>query len=267
MNYPLNLDAAIPSLLSMLEKDEPPVRQECNAALRLAWPTSAVVPALNDALKGKSPQVTALAALLLGRIGPEASPAVPNLLVVLKQPLDPATPRSALGKMQQDAPCLAARALGAISTNSEVIAALSDTLKSDLDYRHGAAAYGLTQIGEPARAAAPAVADAYSRWLESKERLNTGQAMTIALGRLAPKTPAEQQAVALLVEAIDLKDKSIEIEAAKALAKFGKSAVSAVPRLRALKEQNKADVTAAAAAALEAIEGKSKPTETGSKPS
>jgi HEAT repeat protein len=256
-NYPLNLDSAIPAMLSILTNGEPEERNACSVTLRAAWPTSAVIPDLTGALKRNGDAVRAIAALLLGRLGPEANSAVADLLVLLKEPLDPSTPRSALRRMQADGPCLAARALGSISSSDEVVAALTETLKSDLDYRHGAAAYGLTQIGEPARSAAPALVGAYAKWLKSNDRLNTGAAMTTALGRLAPKTPVEHEAITLLTQALELTDRSIPAEAAKALAKFGKSAASAVPPLRALKEKKAKEASSAAEAALEAIEGTS----------
>jgi HEAT repeat protein len=261
-NFPLNLDSAIPLLFSALETGEAPVIEASNATLRLAWPTAAAIPPLKEALKSHTDTVRGLAALLLGRIGPESSSAVPDLIKISKQPPDPAASRSGSGRMQEDAACLASRALGSISSNDEVIAALTETLKSDVDYRHGAAAYGLTQIGDPARGAAPALVAAYSKWLASKNKLNIGRAMTTALGRLAPKTPAESDAVSLLIKATELKERSIPTEAAKALAKFGKSAAPAISRLRALKEENNSE---AAAAALEAIEGTTPPKDSGSK--
>ena len=259
VNYPLNLDSAIPLLLAMLDRNEPELQEVCTAALRLAWPTTAVLPSLTESLKRGTDRIIPLAALLLGRIGPDASDAVPDLLVIVKQPLNPATPRPARGRVQEDAPCLAARALGSISSSDEVIAALTEILKSDVDYRHGAAADGLAEIGDPARVAAPALVAAYSKWLRSNDRLNTGQLMTTALGRLAPKTPVDKDAVRLLIQALELKDRSIPTEAAKALAKFGKSAAAAIPKLRIIKEHGPSAVSAAAEATLEAIDGTTKP--------
>jgi HEAT repeat protein len=259
-NYPLNLDATIPTLLSMLESDEHKVGEVCQSTLRAAWPTPAAVPALVAALASDRAEVRALGAFLLGRIGPEASSAVPALLATLKEPLDPATPRIALAGMQQDPPCSAARALGEISSGDDVIAALTETLKSDLAYRHGAAADGLARIGPRAAVAAPALLAAYTKWLDSKDPLDTGRAMTIALGRLAPKTATEAGAVAGLVRALDSKDGRIRQRAAESLAKFGTGAAAAVPKLRDLTEKSHSEpLRKAARAAIAAIEAPSQP--------
>jgi HEAT repeat protein len=85
--------------------------------------------------------------------------------------------------------------------------------------------------------------------------------MTAALGRIAPKTPVESDAVKLLGDTLDSKDETLVENAARALAKFGKEAAATIPKLRALKENGQSDASAAAAAALEAIEGKSEPKE------
>jgi HEAT repeat protein len=147
-NYPLELDSAIPALLSMLEKDDAEVRSIADDVLRKAWPTAVVVPTLAAALKSDNANVRSLAVLLLGRIGQEASSTVPALLEIL-----------------------------------------IETLKSN--------------------------------------------------------------------------DDTLVKEAANALAKFGKEAAAAVPRLRALKDHGKSEAGEAAAAALEAIEGRSKTKDVG----
>ena len=258
-NFPLNLDSAIPVLLSVLEKDEPKVRDACADTLGAAWPTSTVIPVLSEALRNGKDKARPIAALLLGRTGPEAISAVPALIAILKTPLDPAISRSALGQMQQDAPCSAARALGLISSSDEVITALTATLKSDLDYRHGAAAYGLAQIGDRARVAAPALVDAYKKWQDSKNRAISGHWMTIALGRLAPNSAAQADAVQALVRALDDKDASIRAQAAESLGKFGKNAAAAIPKLQNLKDSpGPRQVRHAASTALDAIQATAK---------
>ena len=259
-NFPLNLDSAIPALLSVLEKDEPEVREACADTLGAAWPTSTAIPALSEALKNGNDKARPIAALLLGRTGPEAISAVPALVAVLKTPLDPAISRAALGEMQQDAPCSAARALGLISSNDEVIAALTATLTSDFDYRHGAAAYGLAYIGDPACVAAPVLVDAYKKWQDSKNQAISGHWMTIALGRLAPNSAAQADAIQALIRALNDDDGSIRALAAGSLGKFGKNAAAAIPKLQDLKEApGPRQVRNAASAALDAIQGTAKP--------
>jgi HEAT repeat protein len=266
-NFPLGLDAAIPALLATLEqhdtKDpsaETRLQEACREALQAAWPTPAVVPALTDALKNNHGESRALAALLLGRIGPEAAAAVPVLLATLKEPLDPAVPRSGQMALQQDTPCSAARALGSISSSDEVISALADVLKSELDYRHGAAANGLAQIGAPAQVAAPALVAAYNKWLDSKDQVNSGHWMTTALGRIGPGSAAESDAIKALIRSLDSKDGSIRSLAAESLGRFGKAAAAAAPKLRELKANERSGQAGKAFTdALTAIEGTSAP--------
>jgi HEAT repeat protein len=87
-NYPLDLDSAIPELLSMVEKDGVEVRSIADATLRKAWPTPVVVPNLAAALKSGDGKVRNLAVLLLGRIGPDASSTVPALREILIETLE-----------------------------------------------------------------------------------------------------------------------------------------------------------------------------------
>jgi HEAT repeat protein len=256
-DYPLNLDATIPVLLSMVETDEPKVREACSSTLRAVWPTAALVPTLRADLTSGSAAVRSLAAFLLGRIGPEASSAVPALVAMLKEPLDASTPRSALSDMQQDPPCSAARALGEISSSDEVIAALTEALKSGAAYRHGAVADGLVESGPRAAVAAPALVAAYTKWLDSKDPLDTGRALTIALGRVAPNTAVAAQAVAALIRALDSKDGRFQLRAAESLARFGRAAAAAVPKLRDLRDKGRSEgLRHAAGSAIEAIEGR-----------
>jgi HEAT repeat protein len=258
--FPSNLDEAIPTLLSMLEKDDSAVRKACLMTLQTAWPTAAAVPSLAESINHGSAEDRSPAIVLLGRIGPEASSTVPALLRILKEPLDSSIPRSVHGTMQQDAPCCAARALGLIASSDEVIEALAATLRSDFDYRHGAAAYGLAQIGDPARVAAPALVSAYSKWLDCKDQVISGHWMTTAVGRLGPHSAAEKSAVNALIRALDDKDRSIHLSAVTSLGKFGKNAASAIPKLRSLKAKDASpQIRDAASAALNAIEGMTQP--------
>ncbi len=197
-----------------------------------------------------------MAALLLGRLGSDAAAAVPALLTVLDEPLDLAVqPADPMGT-RADPASAAARALGVISSSGEVIAALILLLKSDVAIRREAAAYGLARIGPTARLAAPALVAEYNKWLDSATQFG-GYELTIALGRVAPHSAVKSDAIKALVRALDDRRDWIVRQAALALGRFGKAATAAAaPRLRKLKEQSaKADLRAAAASALEAIEG------------
>jgi HEAT repeat protein len=257
--FPLRIDVAIPTLLSMLEKDESEVRKACAQTLRIAWPTASVFSNLAESVRRGTTEARSLAIVLLGRIGPEAGSTVPDLIGILKEPLDTTIPRSALGGMQQDPPCCAARALGLIASSDEAIDALAATLASNCEYRHDAAAYGLVQIGDAARAAAPALVSAYNRWLDCKDQVLSGRWMTTAVGRLAPRSVAEADGVAALIRALDDKDRSIHLIAVAALGKFGKNAAAAIPKLRSLKDKDASvEIRDAASVALKAIETNAK---------
>ncbi len=84
-----DLDSEIPAIFAMMAGEEPDVRKACVAPLQVAWPTPALVPTLIGSLKSGDHVVRYHAALLLGRMGPEASAAIPALIVVLNEPFDP----------------------------------------------------------------------------------------------------------------------------------------------------------------------------------
>jgi HEAT repeat protein len=72
----------------MLEKEDAEARSISEEILRKAWPTAVVIPNLATALKSENTHVRAMAALLLGRIGPEATSAVPTLVAILIESLE-----------------------------------------------------------------------------------------------------------------------------------------------------------------------------------
>jgi HEAT repeat protein len=72
----------------MLEKEDAEARSVSEEILRKAWPTAVVIPNLATALKSDDAHVRAVAALLLGRIGPEATSAVPTLVAILIESLE-----------------------------------------------------------------------------------------------------------------------------------------------------------------------------------
>jgi HEAT repeat protein len=82
----------------------------------------------------------------------------------------------------------------------------------------------------------------------------------LLLGRIGPEaTSAVPTLVAILIESLESKDETLAEEAAKALAKFGKQAAAAIPRLRCLRENEESKASEAAAAALDAIEAATPP--------
>jgi HEAT repeat protein len=259
--FPLGLDPALPILLSILEdgSSDAEMRERARATLKLAWPAPAAVPALTSALQSRRGEVRAIAAFLLGRIGPRAIAAIVPLRQMLDEARDSASGRVVQDGPWTDPPCAAARALGEISSSDEVITALVAVLGSESSDRRDAAARALADIGEPARVAVPAVLAAYSNWLDSNDsEFGGGYALSFALERLAPGTTSESEAVRALIRGLESANEGTIQFSARALGRFGKASGPAVPRLRVIKETASTDSRSIAETSLDAIEGASK---------
>jgi HEAT repeat protein len=179
-----DFDPQIPALIAMMERDEPSVRKACAGALEGAWPSPSLLPTLTEFLTSRNRDVRFHAAQLVGRIGPEASAAIPALIAILKEPLGASWPDPARG---------AARALGLMGPRPEAIAALVDFISPEKvernltahhallqewpptgdhggvvanEFRIMSAIQGLGDIGPPARAAIPALIAAHKKALE-----------------------------------------------------------------------------------------------------
>jgi HEAT repeat protein len=120
-SFATDLDAEIPDLFAMMANDDATVREGCATALRSMWPKTAAVSTLVGFLKSTDPEIRFLAAQLLGRVGPEASVAIPDLIAVLNEPISVDWRRS-------DPARGAARALGMMGPNQVAIAALMDVI-------------------------------------------------------------------------------------------------------------------------------------------
>ncbi len=270
-----DLDPEIPALLAMMERDETDVRKACGGALQAAWPTPAVVPTLIGFLKSRDHVVRIHAALLLGRIGPEASVAIPALIAVLNEPFDAA--------YYPDPAREAARALGQMSPTREAIAALVAVISpekvernlasfpkpgetgsppSDVPARKAlrimSAMEALGRIGPPAVAAVPALIAAYRMALRTNHSM-AATAIPKALARTAPNSAGAPDAVSVLIRSLDSKGPAFQMGAIEALASFGSDAAQAIPKLRVLHEDSDNLVRNAAAKTIAAIEVQTKP--------
>jgi HEAT repeat protein len=277
-----HVDREIPTLFAMMQRDEADVREACAQALQAAWPSAAVVPTLLGFLKSPNRIVRCHSAQLLGRIGPEASSAIPVLISLLKEPPapDPGYPDPAVP---------AARALGRMQPTPETIAALVEVMgpekferyaaadrglfefvgppSRDVDdhavhahaesWRIKAAINGLADIGPPAVAAVPALFAVYSQTLEG-HFLIAQKAIPEAIARIAASTEAAPGAVAVLIRTLDSDDDFFRQGAAEALVHFGKDATPAIPKLRAL-QQRRTFIAGVAAKSLAAIDAQSEP--------
>jgi HEAT repeat protein len=253
-------DPVIAPLFAMAERDEPEVRRACFVTLDSAWPDPALVPALVESLKSSAPALRFRAAQLLGRIGPEAVVAVPDLVAITHEPV--AQERTSQTKgfaWALDPACAAARSLGEIGRSREVVAALIEMLGPEFNDRFFAAVDGLADIGPLAVAAVPQLIRSYERVLASRDHVVGQMAIPGALGHIAPSTAMAPQAIATLIRALDMKNDWVRRGAIQALGPFGQAASAAIPKLWALQNDSEADVRNDVAATIAAIEGVSQP--------
>jgi HEAT repeat protein len=152
----------------------------------------------------------------------------------------------------------AARALGRIAPETadapRVIAALIEIVRSGPPSRRGPAAAALGEFGPTAGEAVPVLIKAINHASDGGEASIAG-----ALGDIAPGTSASDQAVAAILPVLESKHWTSRYMAVQALGKFGANAATAIPRIRALKNDPDADIKRAAAEALLAIDNASSP--------
>jgi HEAT repeat protein len=195
------------------------------------------VPHAIEALQDPERRVRALQ--VLGRIGPEAAPAVPALTELLKSE-DANTRTEALYVLASIGPGAKA-AVGPISENL----AVSDPKVQQV------AAYALGKIGADARESAAAL----RKLVASEDELVRLTAIW-ALLQIGPRTDdLVKAALPVLTDALKHKRDFVRIEAAMALGDLGKSATDALPALQTALRDPSAGVRSAAAAAIEKIKG------------
>jgi HEAT repeat protein len=276
-----DLDLEIPTLFAMLERDETNVQKACRQALESAWPSPELVPALSRFLQSGDRGVRGCAALLLGRIGPEARRTIPALVAILNERIDAAERDRSDAVTSPGFPAFCAvRALAQMGPSREAIAALAELISPERIERYlalsrtnshvgpqrgvdpvepmqagqmFAAVRGLGEIGPPAAAAVPALISAFNRSIETDWVLSQ-EAIPVAIARIAPNSPAAPAAVAVLIRGLDAKNQSNRVGAADALGKFGTDAAPAIPRLRALQNDPDRSVRDAAMRSLAALE-------------
>ena len=283
-----DLDPAIPALFAAIERGDREVRTACDKALFAAWPDAALVPFLIRSLASRDLQVRRHAAELLGRIGPEAREAIPALIAVLNEPFDLEAwdQLKATGYNGMEPTWAAAVALGRMAPDRDAIAALVAAISPEnfarytwtqievhvfqpptseaigRTHKEGSrilgALHSLEDIGPPALAAVPALISIYRDAIDSRNSMAHGR-IPIALGRIAPNSPAAPEAVAALIRAFDEQDTHLWKAAIDALGQFGPDAADAIPRLRALRRDPRSGVGDAARKALATIEAASAP--------
>jgi HEAT repeat protein len=231
-----------------------------------------VIPRLVDALSDRDPSVRYRAAVVLGEAGAAAQAAIPALIAVLGEPVDPrpaapalsptTRPQDQIARDRWDPACAAARALARIAPAAgataaqEAVAALTGALRSGQDLRRNAAAEGLFLLGKGAAAATPALSSALTESVATEgDGRGANSWAARALGLAAPGTAAEAAAIAALTRGLDSSAQGTRAYSADSLARFGRPAASALPRLRALRGDPDRFVAAMARSAVARLEG------------
>jgi HEAT repeat protein len=291
-SFHTDIDDAVAPLLDALACGPFDVKSACNFALsaRAFKPSSKLVPYLIGKLekKGGDVRVRYRSASLLGRVGPDAREAIPSLIAAAQEPLatapDPLpklgggeaggggmalAPRAMGTAPPQETPedwdpaVQAALALGRIAHGTgsapAIATLLAGLLNSEHDWRCESAARGLNEMERDALPATGALTARLTEIATGRRKASGWESwITMAIGRAAPGSPAEPEAIKALSVALDADDPGIRRLAAAALGSFGPAASASIPRLRALAGKADREVAPAAKRALRSIESKAK---------
>ena len=262
------LDPWIPRIFEVVDREsEPRIRTAMTYALYEIRPpkcSNQALASLIAALASRHDDVRLQAAWLIGTLGPDAVPAVPDLIKLMSQPID--SSKVGRGKAHPagwDPAWAAAHGLGKIAPRTpvagEVIEALIAVVRTGHPYRRVAAAQALGDFGPAAVAAIPALIDVFKKSAVTKADLADGAEIATALSKIAPGTPLADEAISCLIEALKAESEYARQQAINALLPFGQKAVVAIPRLRVLVDDRHAAVRVAAANAIVALEAHDQP--------
>jgi HEAT repeat protein len=270
MLYRQGLDSWVSPVFQHAEHDTNfSVRGQCFSILSRAFKppavTAAAVPGLIASLKSGDRHVRCQAAAILGLLQADARAAIPELLHVMIEPLDPWDPGVEVvsGPIAYVDPASeSAWALSEIAPRSaagkQVIAALIDVVRSGPATRRGSAAAALGKFESAAEEALPVL---IVLMIDSaiEHKFERACAAALALGKIAPETPSADQALAALMAAVDSQYSSLRSAAIQAVGLFGSRAGVAIPKLRALSNDSDLQVKNAAVKALLLIEEEAGP--------
>ena len=175
---------------------------------------------------------------LLSRVGPEAAPAVPELIALLNDE-DPQTRIETLFT------------LGAIGPGAKsAVGAAAASLGDENQEVQLAAGYCLGRMGADAKEAAPSL----RKLLESKDVLLQLVALRALLRIEPPSEELAQQAVPILVAGLGHERDFVRVEAAMGLGDLGPQAARAIPELEETLQDEHPDVRLAAEDAIRRIQ-------------
>jgi HEAT repeat protein len=257
------VEPMIPALIRHGSRDpDREVRNMCAAALHELEPpavTAAVVPMYIEAIDNVEAPVHLRERLIdaLGRFGPTARGAVPAIIRALESSKEKDAGPDPGGRASLRE--RAAWALGQLAPGSpsapDAINALTRALDDPADGVRSSAARSLVPFGPAARAAAPALIRLLGQARDRKSARAAGQ-LAIAVRAIAPGAPEEGQALAALLELLQIEPKLQSIDLViDALARFGPGAAAALPRLREMTSSRDLQAGEAAQKAVIAIEG------------
>jgi HEAT repeat protein len=217
-----------------------------------------VIAALTEVVRSDDPTRRAWAADALGEFGRAAEPAIPALVQALREILVGNDERSTFEGS------LITRTLTKIAPGTasagEVVAALTEVVRSGHPSRRLGAIWALGEFGSAAEPVVPVLIRALREDLSRKDQGHDfgGQAAARALGRITPGTKSAGETLEALIEAVDSCSEGhvgTRLVAIEALPAFGAGAARALPRLRDLRKDPSPRLRAAADRAVTAIEG------------
>jgi HEAT repeat protein len=268
------VDKAVPVLLSDAEHKLPPTGLQVTkgagpgSPLRQAAehlrPSAAAVPVLAKSLESQNPDVRSVAVILLGRVGLDARPAAGTLITEAKAMI-----QSSRDESRSGGPTFSdyANALVQILPAGEAVLFLSEAIGIGRRSTRIVAASALGKLGSAGQAAIPNLLKALKEAGDSEVgRRDAGYTAAIlqSLGEIAPDASLANETTNEIIDTLggflDSAQVLVRIAAARALGRFGPRASSALPRLRALNDNEQAPAAAreAASEAIKKIELKEK---------
>lgn len=226
--------AALPSVISALQRDDPEVRLAAASLIAAHGPAAAeAVPALGAMLDDPDPELRAITARTLAGLGKASRPALDPLIVLLDDPI--AEVRGA-----------AALALGSLELDAgQLRPHLSRALRDDEADVRDAARRGIQRLGSEGVLFVPDLIATAA--IESDHR-----SIERSLRRFE-RTGPDEQSIPELVDLLTLEDEPVLLLAIKFLELAGPSAENAIPALDRLQDHSSPEVRTQAKIAIDQI--------------
>ena len=224
--FPCGLDRWIKDIFEVLERAPHTRIGDVTFTLLKVRPQPFSAPAISAliaALGSRHPSVRCCAAHLLGNLGPDAVTAVPVLIGAMSDPSDatksgqgefddPSTSEPAIAAM--DALC---RIAPGTASSGGVVKALINVEKTG----HRSSVDALGRFGPEAISAVPLLISVIKENVKPGADFWHGARAAFALAKIAPDSPAADEAIALLTEAVQMVSKDTREIAVNALAAYG----------------------------------------------